>query len=415
MNEKICFVQHDLRGGGAERKVCTLANYFALQGRQVEIGLFGNDTVAYKLDPRIRLTVINRTNYEYKNSFEKAFFRFKRFLTTLFVCLPAGIVGSILRIFHVDKHHSVSFARAKKHYDHLYNYEEPINSFIRKRKDSILITMMAQTYIMVMDVIATDVRKGKIQNPYLVMECNNPTPGLDATDTVDKKRNVFFPLATKCVVMNTGIRDYFNDEIRRKCVIIPNPVRSDLPEPYHGERRKVIVNYCRLNRQKNLPLLISAFEIFHKKHPDYYLEIFGEGDLKEELMAFIETKGLSDSAFIYPFQSDIHNIIKDCMMYVSSSDWEGFPNSVMEALSIGLPVISTDCDFGPSELIESGINGILVKTNDVNEMADAMNLIATDEIFRSKISENAVNTRRKYDVEIIGNEWLNLIDSLGAN
>ena len=100
------------------------------------------------------------------------------------------------------------------------------------------------------------------------------------------------------------------------------------------------------------------------------------------------------------------------MMYVSSSDWEGFPNSVMEALSIGMPVISTDCDFGPSDLIENGVNGVLVKPGDVNEMAEAMSKLVSDDSFRNSISSNAVNTRYKYNVEKIGGEWLALIDSL---
>ena len=74
----ICFLQYDLRGGGAERKVCTLANFFASQGRNVEIGLFGRNEVAYPLDPRIRVTYIRRDSFEYRSHAGEAYHSFRK-------------------------------------------------------------------------------------------------------------------------------------------------------------------------------------------------------------------------------------------------------------------------------------------------------------------------------------------------
>jgi len=250
-NMKICFLQYSLGGGGAERKVCTLANYFVNQGHFVEIGLFGQNRIAYDLDERVKLTFINRESYEYKNDFEKVLYKCRASVENM-ITSAAGILGDQFR------------ERFAGHYKKKNNYTHPIQRFILNRSDSVFITMMVSTYLAVLKVMEP-YWKGIIPVPYLVMDCSDPKKNADAE--MDRARTNNYPRASRVLVMTQEAKAYFSPAIQSKCVVIPNPVRDDLPEPYMGERRKIIVDYCRLNRQKNLPMLIEAFTIFHKRNP----------------------------------------------------------------------------------------------------------------------------------------------------
>ncbi|MBR3508978.1 MAG: glycosyltransferase [Lachnospiraceae bacterium] len=396
---KICFLQYNLQGGGAERKVCTLANFFVEKGYNVEIGLFGRNIVAYELDKRVKLTFIDRSTYEYQGSFEKWGFKFAS------CCL--SVVERALRL--VSKKAGQRF---KMHFRKKYNYTLPIKSYILHRSDAVFITMMVQPYNEIMRIIERDIKKGRIKNPYIVMECNNPTPGLDANAADDERREKYYPMAARVVAMTQGIVDYFGEEIRRKCVVIPNPIRDDLPDAHEGDRRKAVVNCCRLNRQKNLPLLVDAFALFHLHHPEYTLELYGQGELRQELTNRIQEVGLSSCAHIYSFDPHVHEKIKDCTMFVSSSDWEGFGNSILEALAIGLPTISTDCDFGPRDMIIDHENGLLVPKNDIEALARAMAELVDNPDLSKRLSREAVKVRELYDVNLIGQKWLELIDEV---
>ncbi len=393
---KICFLQYSLRGGGAERKVCTLANYFANQGYDVEIGLFGINETAYTLDDRVNVTFIDRVSYEYKNGIEKVCFQCKEKLESL-LTFVSGMGGKKIQ------------GKFEAHYKNKNNYLDPIRRYIANRPDTVFISMMVSVYLTVVRVMEP-YWKSDIPVPYLVMECNDPKKNADSQ--MDHDRTMNYPRATRVLAQTQGAKEYFSPEIQAKCVVIPNPVRDDLPDPYTGKRRKVIVNYCRLNRQKNLPLLLEAFTEFGRKFPEYKLEIYGEGELLSELNSKIIDLGIADKACIYPFDSNIHKKIRDCAMYVSSSDWEGFPNSTLEALAIGLPTIATDCDFGPRDMIRDHENGLLVPTGEVNALTKAMTELAESPELSEKISKEAIKVREIFSVDRIGQQWINIINEV---
>lgn len=397
--KKICFLQYDLRGGGAERKVCTLANYFVKQECSVEIALFGRRTQAYQLEDQVKVVFINRESYEYHSWVEKAGYHFFSWA----VC----VLSASIKIF--SKRAGEKF---QKHFQKKGQYTQPIKRYIFNRPNAVFITMMAQHYIEVMSILEKDIQSHRFHIPYIVMECNNPRPGLDATARVDSLRNKYYPMATKCVMMTAGAKSYFLPEIQRKSVIIPNPTRDDLPCPYYGKRRKTIITYCRLNRQKNLPLLIVSFAAFHRLHSDYHMEIYGEGEEKDALNALIAENGIEGCAHIYPFDPQLHQKIRDCAMFVSSSDWEGFPNSVLEALALGMPVISTDCDFGPRDMITDHVNGLLTPVGDAQALTDAMLEVAENPELAEALGRNAVKVREEYAPEKIGRQWLDLIEEV---
>ena len=392
----ICFLQYSLVGGGAERKVCTLANYFAAQGHQVEIGLFGTDTIAYPLDARVKVTFLRRVNYEYKNNTEKRFYFLKQ------GCLNAA--SGLLKI--VSKKAGLKF---QKHFEKVNDYTLPIRRYILNRQDAVFITMMVSTYLAVLTVMAPYWNE-KITVPYLVMDCSDPKRNADRE--MDRKRMACYPKASRVLVMTQEAKKYFSEEIQKKCIVIPNPLRDDLPKAYTGERRKAVVNFCRLTRQKNLALLIDAFNLFHQTHPDFRLELYGQGELKEELEQKIQALHLERCAAILPFDPDVHQKIRDCAMFVSSSDWEGWSNSVMEALALGLPTISTDCDFGPRDMIKDHENGILTPVGNAEALAGAIAEIADDPVFSAELSKKALGVWTRFNTNVIGKKWLDLVEEV---
>lgn len=201
--------------------------------------------------------------------------------------------------------------------------------------------------------------------------------------------------------------------------VIHNPVKADLPEPYSGERKKVIVNFCRMTRQKNLLLLIQAFEKFLRVFPDYKLEIYADTaaenirGYKDELIKYITDNDLSESVYILPASSKIHDIIRDYAMFVSSSDYEGISNSMVEAMAIGLPCVCTDCGGGGArEMITDGENGLLTPVGDVDKLSEAMIRMISEDGLAEKCGNNAAKIRETHSVEKIAERWLQVIESV---
>lgn len=243
-------------------------------------------------------------------------------------------------------------------------------------------------------------------------------PELEFPSEPKEKKHLFKMLSkADSAVLQTHDELKFFNGILKKSTIIHNPVKANLPEPFCGERRKVVVNFCRIAEQKNLPMLINAFVTFHKAHPEYTLEIYGntveknEDELKENLNKMITSLDADEFIKILPPRGDVHSVVRDCAMFVSSSDFEGLSNSMIEAMAIGLPCICTDClGGGAREMITDGENGLLVPINDANALCEAMKKMSEDETFAKKCSENAVKIRNELSVQKIAEKWLKVID-----
>lgn len=220
-------------------------------------------------------------------------------------------------------------------------------------------------------------------------------------------------------VMQTKEELSFYNSSLKNGIVIHNPVRNDLPEPFQAQRRKVVVNFCRVNKQKNLSLLMEAFLVFSATHPDYTLEIYGNTITDEEtsyfetLTRWLRKRNLEQTIKFLPPRADVHEIVKDCAMFVSSSDYEGLSNSMLEAMAIGLPCVCTDClGGGASEMITDGENGLLVSMGDVDALASAMCRMADDEALADRCSANARMLRCELSAENIANRWLEYIESV---
>lgn len=242
--------------------------------------------------------------------------------------------------------------------------------------------------------------------PIVVSERNNPW--ISPKNIINKiLRKTFYPFAAGYVFQTKSASLYFNKRIRRKSCIIPNPINTGrLPITQEATREKTVVTIGRLSKQKNHDLLLDAFHLFYKSHMDYKLIIYGAGDEKEALQKKADIL-FPEGVVEFPgFFADVLERVKNAGMFVLSSDYEGMPNVLIEAMAMGLPCISTDCPSGgPRELINDKENGLLVSVRDASAMCQAMSCIADDDILREKIAQNAKLIREKLDVNTIMARW----------
>ena len=209
-------------------------------------------------------------------------------------------------------------------------------------------------------------------------------------------------------------------ESDRNTAIIYNPLKEDLPGRFTGERRKVIVNFCAMKDHKNLPLLIEAFSLLPGDCDEYELYLYCDSPASHESKVYksitdkIHEKSLEERVKILPMSSDVLEKILDCSMFVSSSDYEGLSNSMLEAMAIGLPCVCTDCGGGGArEMIIDGENGFLVPVRDVEALRDAMLKFVREPDLAEKCGTNALRIREKLSDEIIYPQWLELIRGIG--
>lgn len=237
-------------------------------------------------------------------------------------------------------------------------------------------------------------------------ERNDPYSNMRSS--AEKKLRDWLYRRTDAMVFQTEYaKNYFSKDIQDKSVVIPNPVTTDfLPEPYFGERDKQIIAACRLTEQKNLPMMIDAFAAFSRVHPEYELVIYGDGHLLEFICQYVAEKNLDKKVFFPGYVNNLHERIRKAAMYVSSSDYEGISNSMLEAMAMGLPVVCTDCPAGGAAMaIQNGENGYLIPVNQAEEMANAMCCVVEDKDHTVKMSERAIDVRSIFHIEKIVEMW----------
>ena len=227
-------------------------------------------------------------------------------------------------------------------------------------------------------------------------------------------RTLSFKRTEGFVFQSEGARDYFDESVRKRSIVIHNPV--SIPEnKYKGNviREKKIVSVGRLHPQKNQRLLIDAFSEVHKFYPEYRLEIFGDGKLHGELTSQIEQLGLQECATIYPSRKDIWDCIFNATIFVLTSDYEGMPNVLMEAMALGVPCISTDCRPGGARtLIEDGENGYIVPLRDVNALSSKIIYLLANKNIAERIASKGRNIVIGHTPDAIFEKWENFIYEL---
>lgn len=216
-----------------------------------------------------------------------------------------------------------------------------------------------------------------------------------------------YPWAEGCVFQTEDARSWFSPKIQKKSRIVLNPISDAFYNVnLSAMQEKRIVTCGRLTQQKRIDVLIAAFDKICDKFPDYKLEIYGVGALQEKLQAQIDALGRQDRISLMGRCEDVPNTIKTASLFVLSSDYEGLPNALMEAMVLGLPVISTDCGGGGARaLIEDGVDGLIVPKNDVDALAEAIRKNLADPDAAKQRGEKAGEKAKGFSTENIITQW----------
>lgn len=224
-------------------------------------------------------------------------------------------------------------------------------------------------------------------------------------------RNILYPKADGYVFQTQEAKMFYKKSIQKKGTVIHNPVKKGLPKRIGG--RQEIIAVGRLDKQKNYEFLIGAFMNVHRRFPNYILRIFGKGPEEENLKNIVESNNLENSVIFEGFKIDVHEDIKKADIFVLSSDYEGMPNSLMEAMAMGFPVIATNCPCGgPRELIQNGINGLLVDSGNYAEMEKQIISLIEDRNLNKALSNCAKNINDTHSLNNICNQWKEYFDML---
>lgn len=204
-----------------------------------------------------------------------------------------------------------------------------------------------------------------------------------------------------------GARDFFGTEVAKRSVVIHNSVSVPVEKyPMPECRDNRIVSIGRLHEQKNHALLIDAFTKIADEFPECTLENYGDGQLREILQKKIDKLGLTDRIKLQPARKDVFDAIRTARLFVLSSDYEGMPNALMEAMALGLPCVATDCRPGGARtLVEDGMNGFVVPRMDVDALADKMRYVLSHPDVANTIAHGGRNIAETHTEKITFDKW----------
>ncbi|WP_102412061.1 glycosyltransferase [Beduinella massiliensis] len=358
MSRRVMFVGASLGGGGSERVMSIIVNAFYTQGDSVKIIRLFDDKIDYKIESGIE----------------------------------SKYIGNDLENPIIKKVKLVKELRCE----------------IKEYKPDTIISFL--TTCNVISILAA--RGLKIN--MIVSERNDPNNNVK-TRFAAKVRNAAYAQADCLVCQTPDAVKYFPVYIQKKSAVIPNPISESLPDPYQGKKDNRIVMVCRLNKQKNLPMALNAFEEFHKTHKSWTLDIYGEGNEKEKLLQIASKLESRDNIKFHGFTKNVIEEIKTAGIYLSTSDYEGISNSMLEALAMGIPCVVTDCPIGGARMvIDNGKNGVLIPVNNERACKTALRTMADDSEARMSIGRKGIEIRKKYDKVSIMKEW-NAVVSRGEN
>lgn len=196
-----------------------------------------------------------------------------------------------------------------------------------------------------------------------------------------------------------------------KVRVIPNPLTeiSSARACYHAH---TVVTVGRVTWQKNHSSLVRAWQLVAPAHPDWRLVIYGDGDLMDRLREQVAEAGLGDSISLRGEVSGVSERLAECSIFVLTSRFEGFGLALTEAANVGLPLVSYACPCGPRDIINDGIDGLLVNLDDEQGLADALEKLMRDEALRKQMGEAALAASRRYNPATIAGRWMDLFNEL---
>ena len=210
---------------------------------------------------------------------------------------------------------------------------------------------------------------------------------------------------------------FYAKSLCKRGVVIPNPIflkGAEVPIVSMQNRRKTVVSVGRFqNVQKRYDIMLEAFQKFSQIHPDYLLKLYGSGEDEALICKWIEELGITNKVKIMGAIKEPMKHIYDEGMFLITSDYEGIPNALLEAMAVGLPVVATDCSPGGARLlIRNGENGQIVPVRDSNAIAKALSRYADDKIFAAQCGNNARQVLQTFSPVVIGELWESYIKKI---
>ncbi len=357
----ICFLHNSMNAGGAERTIAHLSDYVAEQGHSVTILTFSNTPSFYRLNSKVSHIPLSR-KYKSRNIFHAIFHNIHSFII----------------------YHKV-FKRLKADIVICFGYEGMLLSWLAR-------------YGLKYKIVGS--------------ERNNPVKLNN--DFWSKNRKGIARLCDGFLFQTDGVKKYFSKYTQRNSIVLPNSINVDDFKIYDKNDviRKNICAVGRLEPQKRYEDLIQAMNIVTQKHPEVHLDIYGDGRLRTVLERQVSELSLQNNITFHGRCSSILEKYREHKIFVLSSEFEGMPNVLIEAMASGCACVSTNCDFGPSELIENGKNGFLVSVHDYKAMAEKICELLDNEYLCKKIARLVLSIRRTHNIDNIGKIFIKYIEAL---
>jgi len=355
----IVLVISSLSFGGAERVLSNMANYWAKAGHRVTVLTFDDsNSPHYHISGSIQWQALN--------------------ISCQSKSWSDGLMNNLKRIYVLRK-------------------------YILQSEPDCVISFMYSTNILVL--LATRFLSCKI----IISERNHPKYSKENRKTWFWLRKTLYPLADHIIVQTGSIKEYFRS-YNRSVQVIPNPVKVD-PESLYN-KPEILLPACNklvamgsLTTQKGFDLLLEVFANLYRYHGDWNLIILGEGVLKNELKLRARELNIEKAVAFAGRVENPFSIMSRCDLFVLSSRYEGFPNALLEAMSCGLPVVSFDCPTGPNQIIQHGINGLLVSSEDKYELEKALKSLMEKKQMRERMGKKASYVSKQYAPDKIMAQW----------
>lgn len=341
--------------GGSERVMCNLADYFVQQGNRVTLVTQYQREDEYPLNPKVKRILSQITEAE------------------------------------MGRNRISNFIRRFQKLRNIWKTEKPdaILVFIGKNNFMALLTAWGLHIPVVVSVRADP--NQEYPNRWMRFMARH-----------------LFKKAAGVILQTRACMEFFPKAVQRKSVILHNPVNEVFFEnPYEGEREHTIVTVGRIDENKNQALLLRAFALIAADYPDYQIILYGKGDQEENLKQLADNLEIADRVIFAGNVSDVAGKIKKAGVFVLTSNTEGMPNALIEAMVLGLPVIATDCPCGgPRDMIEDGVNGILTPVGDVDKMKENLQHILNDLQNALHMGQTARKSTAIYREKIVYREWM---------
>jgi len=360
---RILFLVSSMHGGGAERVAALLCNHWVEQGHEVILmpTFSGRGECVYPLDQRVRLD----------------------FLADHVTSNRGSLLNKVQRYF-------------------------ALRSAFKNLQPDVILSFLPHVNI------AAVLAGWRLGIPTIVSERTYP-PAMPLGSSMEFLRRFTYSKATAVVVQTERAKVWLSDCCPRATgKVIPNPVIYPLPigepvmEPFEAissHKRKVLA-VGRLSEEKGFDQLLLAFEQLAPRFPEWDLVILGEGPLRQELAEMCRRLGLSGRVHMPGRVGNVGAWYERSDIYVMSSRFEGFPNTLVEAMAHGLPAVSFDCATGPSDIIRQGIDGYVISPEKgFGGMAEAVGGLIKDERKRKCMGKEAALVRKRFGAKTIMRTW----------